>query len=428
MFVADLDRPWLGTPFLLQGFLIESEKEIALLQQYCHTVVVDYTRSAGDLHRDRPAAPPPPRREPPAQPEDLHFKTVDDARPDDFIAICRMLREKPSRDRYAEPPTVNAADGQSRLEAELLYSAPIVDDVKRTLQSIREALNPENAEKLQQIGSLVGELAESVQRNPDAMLWLTRLKTTDRYSYDHAVDVSVHLMIFGRFLNFAPRMVQSLGLAGMLQDIGKVDIPQEILNKPGQLSEEEYTLIQSHVASSLEMLIGLPGFGPEVLDIIAGHHERHNGTGYPRRLQGEKISLTAELSGLIDAYCAMTRNRAYNTAISHHRALEALIATRGSKFREPLVDQFIQCMGLYPVGTLLELNNGEVGVVIQQNRVRRLQPRLLIVLAPDKSIERYPRTLDLMMRPETPTGEPYRILRSLPPDAYGIDPRELYLG
>ena len=130
---------------------------------------------------------------------------------------------------------------------------------------------------------------------------------------------------------------------------------------------------------------------------------------------------------MIDAYCAMTRNRSYNPAVSHQRALDSLVSTRGSKFREALVDQFIQCMGLYPVGTLLELNSGEVGVVIQQNRVRRLQPRILIVLAADKSIERYPRTRDLMMNPATDVGETYRILRSLPPDAYGIDPRELYL-
>ncbi|MGE5384617.1 MAG: HD-GYP domain-containing protein [Betaproteobacteria bacterium] len=425
MFVADLDRPWLETPFLLQGFLITEDRQIALLRQYCKTVEVDFSRSASNLKRSHPKPAPAKTADPAAK--KLQFRTVEDARPDDFAAICRMLREKPSRDRYAEPPAVSAIDGQSRLEPELLYSAPIVDDVKRTLQSIRETQNPENAEKLHQVGSLVSELAESVQRNPDAMLWLTRLKTTDRYSYDHAVDVSVHLMIFGRFLNLAPRVVQALGLAGMLQDIGKVDISQDILNKRDHLDEEEYALIQSHVASSLEMLIGQPGFGPEVLDIVAGHHERHDGSGYPRRLQGEKISLTAELSGLIDVYCAMTRNRAYNTAISHHRALEALISTRGTKFREPLVDQFIQCMGLYPVGTMVELNSGEVGVVIQQNRVRRLLPRVLIVLASDKSMERYPRTLDLMMRPETATGDPYRILRSLPPDAYGIDPKELYL-
>lgn len=426
MFVSDLDRPWLGTPFLLQGFLIEDNDQIADLQKCCKNVEVDRSRSVGDQTKSAKAQ----YRPSPPLPHHLsveEYSEADQATPDDFPVICRMLREKPSRQRFPKPPAINPADGQSRLEPEMLYSAPIVDDIKNTLEAIRDSFDLEDGGKIRQIGSLVKELADSVTRNPDALLWLTRLKSTDRYSYDHAVDVSVHLMIFGRFLNLAAEMVEKLGMAGMMQDIGKVDIPQDILNKPDRLTDTEYALIQSHVASSLEMLAQQANFDTEMLDIVAGHHERFDGSGYPSRLQGEKISLNAELAGMIDAYCAMTRNRSYNPAVSHQRALESLIGGRGSKFRDALVDQFIQCMGLYPVGTLVELNGGEVGVVIQQNRVRRLQPRVLIVLAADKSIERYPRTLDLMMNPATALGETYRILRSLPPDAFGIDPRELYL-
>ena len=424
MFVSELDRPWLGTPFLLQGFLIEDEHQVASLRQFCTTVVIDRSRSLGEHYATAPltsSAAQLSNRSP------ADFVVVDEAQPEDFSRICNFLRQTPARQHYARPPTISQVDGQSRLEPELLYSAPLIDDVKQTLQTIRETLDLESGEKIEQIGTLVHELADSVQRNPDALLWLTRLKTSDRYSYDHAVDVSVHLMIFARFLNLPPTTIEDLGLAGMMQDIGKVDLPQEILNKPEQLSEEEYTLVQSHVASSLEMLVGQPGFNPNLLEIVASHHERHDGSGYPRRLAGDKIKLEAELAGLIDAYCAMTRKRAYNPAVSHHHALEELIGVRGSKFRTPLVDQFIQCMGVYPVGALVELNSGEVAVVIQQNRVRRLQPRVFVILGADKSIERYPRTLDLLMQPETATREPYRILRSLPPDAYGIDPRELYL-
>ncbi|MBS1196925.1 MAG: metal-dependent phosphohydrolase [Proteobacteria bacterium] len=428
MYVSDLDRPWLGTPFLLQGFLIEDTEQITQLQQCCKTVEIDRSRSIGDQAKSRSAnfqfkpSEPAPRT---ATVEE--YVQVDEAKPEDFPAICRLLRNKRSSRRFAKQPAINPVDGQSRLEPEMLYSAPIIDDIKQTLEAIRNSFDLESGEKIRQISALVGELAGSVSRNPDAMLWLTRLKSTDRYSYDHAVDVSIHLMIFGRFLNLAAEMVEKLGLVGMMQDIGKVDIPQDVLNKPDRLTDEEYALIQSHVASSLEMLANQANFDAEMLEIVAGHHERHDGSGYPSRLQGEKISLNAELAGMIDAYCAMTRNRSYNPAVSHQRALEYLIGSRGSKFREALVDQFIQCMGLYPVGTLVELNSSEVAVVIQQNRVRRLQPRVLIVLAADKSIERYPRTLDLMMNPATALGETYRILRSLPPDAYGINPSELYL-
>jgi len=122
------------------------------------------------------------------------------------------------------------------------------------------------------------------------------------------------------------------------------------------------------------------------------------------------------------------RQRSYCSAVSSQQALESLIHMRGTKFRAPIVDQLIQCIGLYPIGTLVELNSGEVGVVIQQNQVRRLKPRVMIVLGPDKSIERRPRTLDLIMEPACSTGAPYQIVRSLPMNAYGINPADFYLG
>ena len=123
----------------------------------------------------------------------------------------------------------------------------------------------------------------------------------------------------------------------------------------------------------------------------------------------------------------MTRNRSYGPAISSQKAMESLIRMRGTKFRDSVVDQFIQCIGIYPIASLVELNTGEVGVVIQQNQIRRLKPRLLIVLAPDKSVERFPITLDLVMNPLTADGREYRIVQALPNNAYGIDPAEFYL-
>ncbi len=424
MFVADLDRPWVETPFPLQGFLVEDDAQIATLQEYCFAVTIDRSRSVGLHHAGRlAAADPEPRRGPaPA------FLRADEAAPDDFPAICRMLRLEPQSRRYADLPPIGSSDNQSRLEPELLYSAPIVDDVKKTLRSIRDSIESEGSADLQMVGNLVGEMAQGVERNPDAMIWLARLRSADQYSYDHAVDVSVHLMVLGRFLGLPARAVETLGLAGLMQDVGKVNLPAEILSKPDTLSEDEYALVQSHVASSLEILVGQAGFSVDVLDIVASHHERLDGSGYPRRLKGEKLGLHAELAGLIDSYCAMTRQRHFQPAVSSQKALEALIGMRGKKFRAPVVDQFIQCIGLYPIGTLVELNSGEVAVVIQQNQVRRLKPRVMIVLGPDKSVERRPRTVDLIMDPAFGTGQAYRIVKSLPNDAYGLNPAEYYLG
>jgi HD-GYP domain-containing protein (c-di-GMP phosphodiesterase class II) len=423
MFVVDLDRPWLGTPFLLQGFLVTDEDQIADLQKYCKTVTIDRSRSAGEHYAVAPRIAPERLRSASAS-----TAVVVEAVDDEFPEVCRVLREQPpKRQRARTVPQVFGLDKQSRLEAELLYSAPIVDDVKSKLKSIRESLDQKISGDIKEVVGLVAEMAEAVERNPDAMIWLTRLRATDEYSYDHSVDVSVHLMVLARFLGMPARTVELLGLVGLMQDIGKIKLPEVVLHKQEPLTQEELALVRSHVASSLEMLIGQPGFTSEALNIVGSHHERYDGSGYPRRIQGERISLHAELAGLIDCYCAMTRQRSYSAAISSQQALESLIAVRDKQFRAPLVDQLIQCVGLYPIGTLVELNSGEVAVVIQQNRIRRLKPRIMIVLGPDKTIERRPRTLDLIMDPASAGGEPYRIVRSLPANAYGINPADFYL-
>jgi HD-GYP domain-containing protein (c-di-GMP phosphodiesterase class II) len=181
------------------------------------------------------------------------------------------------------------------------------------------------------------------------------------------------------------------------------------------------------VASSIELLSGRDDVSPTALEMVAAHHERYDGSGYPDRIAGSQLRLPCEMAGLVDSYCAMTRQRAYSDAVSSQRALEALIRLRGSKFRDTLVDQFVQCVGIYPIGSLVELNTGEVAVVIQQYQVKRLRPKVLVLLAEDKSVQRRPRTLDLLLDPLTPTGEVYRIRQALAPDAYGIHPSDFYL-
>lgn len=316
VFVAELDRPWLGTPFLLQGFLIDDEAQIRQLQALCRLVYVDRRRSIGDQYvamireRDR-------RR--------LALGALDD---DEFLAVARRLRAGMADDearRKARPL------GETGLEEELLYSAPVIEDVQRTLATIRETINSGATVDLARVCDLVDELAAGVERNPDAMLWLTRLKATDQYSYDHAIDVSVLLMVFGRFLGLGRDAVGELGRAGLMQDIGKIHVSSDILVKEEPLSDVEFREIQSHVASSLELLVGQSGFSRTVLSIVAEHHERYDGSGYPRSIGLERISLAAEMSGLVDTYCAMTRDRVFSPAISSQGALEAICRLRGVK-------------------------------------------------------------------------------------------------
>ncbi|MBP8214972.1 MAG: HD-GYP domain-containing protein [Propionivibrio sp.] len=409
IFVTDLDRPWIGTPFPLQGFLIENDEQIAQLQQLCRIVYVDRRRSIGDqyaaLVRER-------ERRMPGHAED------------DFLAIAKRIRAGRAlpASQGKSPSGIDAG-----MEAEMLRSAPIIDDVQKTLEAVGISIEAGDAINLDKVFSLVNEMAAGVERNPDALIWLTRLMATDRYSYDHAVDVSVHLMVFGRFLGLGRDDVKELGRAGLMQDIGKVHVPSAILGKAGALTSEEFRVVQSHVASSLELLLGQPSFPNSLLSIVAEHHERYDGTGYPRSLAGDRIGLRSEMAGMVDTYCAMTRRRVFSEAVSSQKALELLSRMRGVKFREVIVDQFVQCVGLYPVGTLVELSTGEVGVVIQQNRIIRERPRLMVLMSAEKTLKRRPTYVDLMHAPKAEHGEPCRIVQALPSNAYGIDPAEFFL-
>jgi len=422
MFVVGIDRPWTDTPFMMQGFLLQNADQLRALQQYCRSVTIDRSRSTGDQYSAKVFEKDAPLRGPdglPCQHPDVTESRVQAQR---FIKVARGFKGKIHTRRQPHIPSIRSEDGRSRLESELLYSAPIVDDVYRALRETRLAIDNDGNIDVAQIDGLVGEMAAGVQRNPDALLWLTRLKRTDQYAYDHAVNVSVHAMVFGRFVGLSGKQVHQLGLAGLLQDIGKVQIDYGLLSKPGPLDEREFEHVKAHVTNTVRLLQAHQDFDAEVLAIIGAHHERFDGTGYPRGLEGMSIPLSAEMAGIIDTYCAMTRERVYREAVSSQRAMETL-----NQLRNTLVDQFLQCVGLYPIGTLVELNSGEVGVVIQQNQVRRLQPRVLVLLAPDKSVERFPRTLDLLMQPETADGEPYRIVQALPPNAFGIDPNDFFL-
>ena len=172
MFVSDLDRPWIETPFLLQGFLIESEAEVRQLQAHCQRVTIDRSRSIGDAFKARDNGRDPKR---PLTPLPV-FETVEAARPDDFADICRDLRLQPELHRYQISPRVDAGEGLSRLEPELLYSAPLFDDIKSTLKSLRNSLANAQTVSLAEVSRQVSEMARGVKRNPDAMIWLARLR------------------------------------------------------------------------------------------------------------------------------------------------------------------------------------------------------------------------------------------------------------
>ena len=221
-----------------------------------------------------------------------------------------------------------------------------------------------------------------------------------------------------------------LGLAGMLLDVGKIKIPDEVLNKTGMLTPDEYQLMKAHVMHSVELVRSANGHLPAgVEDIILQHHERQDGTGYPRGLKGSEISVDGAIAAIVDSFSALTSERCFAEPMAPSSALNHLHEMRGQTFNEGLVEQFIQCIGVYPVGSAVELNTGEIGIVMTQNDLRRLQPSVMLVLDRDRKQLPHPQLiLDLAKEPKTKTGEPYRIRAAIPIQKLPISADELSLG
>ncbi len=233
------------------------------------------------------------------------------------------------------------------------------------------------------------------------------------------------MIAFGRFLQCSGEQLDLLGLAGLLLDIGKINVPNAILQKQGALTADEFELAKTHVLQSVELLRAAPELPRGLEDIVLQHHERLDGSGYPRQLRGDQLTLGDKIAGMVDNYSALTSVRPYAAQASPSSALSLLHKMRGRLFDAALVEQFIQCIGVYPVGSTVELNTGEIGVVIAQNPVRRLQPRVMVILDGSGKPLAHRRILDLIKEPKAKADEPYRIQRTLPTDMVPIEREEI---
>lgn len=425
MFVYELDRPWLDTPFLLQGFLIEQSEQISELGKYSHHVFVDPSMST------IPVGTP---QERVARMRLMTGEVAAVAGTEgDGIAAEHSILE------LEEAPVANTPIG--RMLAKLRIEYPSMAPVEEELPIAREIHQRASVavhvlfDRIMVGGVMDGkalhetieEITESVVRNPDALLLLTYLRQKSRYAYHHAISVSVHLLAFGRHIGLPKPQLHVLGSAGILLDTGMSRLSGEILHKKGRLTEQEFGAMKKHVAFGLEFVRNSPDVSPQVEEIIALHHERENGSGYPLGLKEREISILGKMAAIVDCYAALISERPYAQPMPSFEALQMLYNWRGTFYHSDMVEQFIQCLGPYPVGGLVELNTGEVAVVLEHNRIRRLKPRVMIVLDADKKPLSSPVMLDLINAPAAFNDQPYRIERSLPDGAYGTDLKDFYL-
>ena len=405
MYVHTLDRDWMGTPFLFQGFEITTDEELAQLRSLCKHVQIEM-----DAAEVLPLAP-----------ELLRAADAGGAKAVDTLALA-------AADPIARSATVPAVD-KIELRTELSQATEVMGTARTVVLAVFDQLRDGGGLEAAAIESVVESMVHSVFRNRDAMGWLARMRSKDDYLYTHSLSTSVWALTFGRHLGLDREAMKVLGTGAMLLDVGKTRMPAHLLRKPEALTPTEWKLLRLHARYGAQLLRADEALDKRVIEMVESHHERFDGSGYGNGLKGEDIPFLARVAGIVDAYDAMISERAYAKPKTAYQAVRELSALAGTAFQPELVELFIQAVGVFPTGTLVELNTGEVGVVTAQNRYRRLKPEIMLILDANKQVREDFAQIDLYSCEANadPANPGLWITTGLDQNAYGIDPAEYFL-
>ena len=390
VYVYELDRPWSETPFVFQGFVLKTEQQLDGLKKYCKHVFVE---TEGERKEKAPE--------------------------------LRAGSGPISPDLHGTGKVIHVE--RASVESEI---ARATDSRSAAITAVNGAFDAIRADRELDSGELklaVGNMTETMLRNPDAMVLLSALQERGGYQLGRALNVSIYMIAFARFLGMDAETVERAGMVGLLQDVGMLKVPQEIREKDSRLSGPELELVRSHVALTTAQLRGTPGLSPEIAEIAALHHERRDGSGYPHGNKGDALGVLGAVAGIVDVFDALTTKRPYAEPMSPSNALNLLHAQRDKAFHPGLIEQFVRCIGFFPVGSVVELNSGEIGVVISQNQLKRLLPRVMVVRDAQGQLLRPQKLLDLAKLPKTGGGEPYRVRRTLEYGKAGVTAKEIMM-
>jgi HD-GYP domain-containing protein (c-di-GMP phosphodiesterase class II) len=272
---------------------------------------------------------------------------------------------------------------------------------------------------------VVAECVDSVLHAPDALLWMTQLKHRDMYTAQHSMNVCILSIALGRHINLPESELNNLGLCGMMHDMGKMKIPLEILNKPGKLEPDELIIMQSHSLEGEKLLLSSKDMYSGAIDVARSHHERLDGKGYPYRLTDMQITPYSRIVTIADMYDAISSDRVYQKGRTHLEALNIMTKMCGTQLDTKLTYQFIECMGIYPPGSVVELQSGEIAVVIEVNPLYKLKPKILLLL--DENKQRRPlRLIDLFLIMDDMEVGNRTIKNIVRAEEYNIDLSEYY--
>jgi len=316
--------------------------------------------------------------------------------------------------------TVSVAESEAQVDAELsvaaeeqrevapvpasvefIRAAKICAQSKRAVSSMFQEARLGKAVNTASAKKLVEEISDSVSRNPGALISLARLKTADDYTYMHSVAVCALMIALSKQLNLDEIQTRSAGIAGLLHDLGKALMPMEVLNKPGKLTDEEFAIIKTHPEEGHKLLLGSTGADAIALDVVLHHHEKTDGSGYPKHLKDKEISLFAKMGAVCDVYDAITSNRPYKAGWDPAESLRKMAEWANGHFDPMVFQAFVKSLGIYPIGSLVKLNSGRLGLVIDQTEKSLLTPRVKVFYSTRAMTRIKPEVVDLS-RPGCP--------------------------
>lgn len=373
MYVAELDRSWIDSPFLIHGFTIRKSSQLTDIQKLCKFVYIDITRGSASSDKDN--------------------------------------GEKPSQTQvYTSSLPFN-----DNLNAAIT----IHSKAKTVIDDMFNAVRSGGLFHLDQVRASVEDCVNNIIVNPHSMLWLSMIKNKDEYTSEHSLNVAILSIALGRAEGLHQKDLEDLGICAMLHDVGKTKVPLEILNREGTLDSQDFEVMKMHTIHGKKLLLGQPNLPAAAVDIALSHHERMDGSGYPVGLNESQIPYLVRIVAIADAYDAMTSGRVYCEAKPAAEALKLLLDAKDSHFDGALLNKFIESIGVYPIGSVAELNSGEAGIVLPTDENNGLRPLVLVTRDANKD-HCEAKIIDTNSQIQPNSDRPYMIRALYPDGTYGL--------
>ncbi|PPD40942.1 MAG: HD-GYP domain-containing protein [Methylobacter sp.] len=391
MYVVELDRPWLDTPFLFQGFEIRTQSQLQAVKSLCAYVFIDTTRTRK-------------------------------------IVFTRGITSNSENTSLSKAINIENSVPPKKLgsfEKEIVKAEQAYTDTNTLLTDVmKQAAQGKNIDGWL-AKKAVSDCVNTVLQSPDAMLWLIRLKEKDEHTVTHSLNVCVLAIVLGRHLNLPEAAMVNLGLCGLLHDVGKMQIPYRLITRQGKLEGEELKIMQSHTKLGYELLKSSDNIESCVLETALTHHERLDGTGYPRQLRQASISDFTKIISIVNTYDSLINNRANQNYKTHLEATHLMTKLVGTKLDRSLLIKFIESLGVYPPGCVVMMTNGAIAIVVEVNDRMKLRPK--VILLRDEENNPMPEQLiDLAQMATDKNGNVYTIKNVVNPDDLKINPKQYH--